>query len=262
MATTAVPLGPLAHSENTSRHASAAAPAKPDFPFYNGEPVRVSGARWLVVLAGVAAGAAADLLVAVPGPVWVSTTVRAALFVGIPLFAYMIAIPGHWRTIFRRVRFVDVLMMVGVAALNLVVTAIAGTVAALLTHTSANGMGASLHGMDLMDRIMTFLSMIPQLLGEEVFTILPLLAILWFAVTKLHLPRTVAVILAWVVTAVLFGLLHLPTYGWNIVQCLVTIGAARLVLSLAFLRTKNIWVSTGAHVLNDWTLFALPLLLA
>jgi membrane protease YdiL (CAAX protease family) len=24
--------------------------------------------------------------------------------------------------------------------------------------------------------------------------------------------------------------------------------------------TKNLWVSTGAHILNDWTLFSLQLL--
>jgi membrane protease YdiL (CAAX protease family) len=36
-----------------------------------------------------------------------------------------------------------------------------------------------------------------------------------------------------------------------VVQALVGIGAARLVLTLAYIRTKNIAVSTGAHILND-----------
>ena len=236
--------------------------AKRDFPFYNGLPVAVSGGQWLVVIAGVLAGAAADLLITVPGPAWLAVMVRGALFVGIPLVTYAVAIPGHWRTIFHRVTGGDVAKMIGIAALNLVVTFMAGAVVSMLTQTSGNAMGGVLHDMGLGDRIMTFLSMVPQLLGEEVFTILPLLAILWFAVTKLHLPRTAAIIIAWVVTAVIFGLLHMPTYDWNIVQCLVTIGAARLVLSLAYLLTKNIWVSTGAHVLNDWTLFAVPLFLS
>lgn len=236
--------------------------SKRDFPFYNGQPVVVSGTQWLIVIAGVILGAAADLLVSVPGPAWLAVLVRATLFVGIPLVTYALVIPGHWRTIFHRVRPGDIAKMFGFAALNLVVTFVAGAVASMLTQTTGNAMGGALHEMGLGDRIMTFVSMIPQLLGEEVFTILPLLAILWFAVTKLHLPRTAAIIIAWVVTAVLFGLIHLPTYDWNIVQCLITIGAARLVLSLAYLVTKNIWVSTGAHVLNDWTLFALPLVLA
>lgn len=235
---------------------------KRDFPFYNRRPVTVTGGQWLVVIAGVLVGAAADLFVAVPGPAWLAVLVRATLFVGIPLVTYAIAIPGHWRTIFHRVSGGDVAKMFGFAALNLVVTFIAGAVASMLTQTTGNAMGGVLHDMGLGDRIMTFLSMVPQLLGEEVFTVLPLLAILWFAVTKLHMPRMAAIIIAWVVTAVLFGLLHMPTYDWNIVQCLVTIGTARLMLSLAYLATKNIWVSTGAHVLNDWTLFAMPLFLS
>ena len=26
------------------------------------------------------------------------------------------------------------------------------------------------------------------------------------------------------------------------------------------MKTKNIWVSTGAHILNDWFLFTMPLI--
>lgn len=45
-------------------------------------------------------------------------------------------------------------------------------------------------------------------------------------------------------------------------QCLVGIGIARLILSLAYIKTKNIWVCTGAHAFNDWVLFTMPLLAA
>jgi hypothetical protein len=76
----------------------------------------------------------------------------------------------------------------------------------------------------------------------------------------LGLGRTGAVLGAWVVSAVVFGLLHLPTYDWNLLQCVVVIGSARMVLTLAWVMTKNIWVSTGAHILNDWMLLAMGLL--
>lgn len=254
----AASLTPAASQEGVAPHATP----ERDFPFYNGVPVQVGGGRWALVVLGVLAGAAADLLVDVPGPGWLSVLARAALFVGIPLVVYALAVPGHWRTIFHRMTGREVLTMLGFTALSLVVSSIAGVIAGLVTQTHANGMGGVLHGMGIGDRIMTFVSMVPQLLGEEIFTILPLLAVLWFAVTKLRLPRTAAIVIAWVVTAVLFALIHLPTYGWNIVQCLIIIGSARLVLSLAYLVTKNLWVSTGTHVLGDWTLFAIPLLVS
>jgi uncharacterized protein len=40
----------------------------------------------------------------------------------------------------------------------------------------------------------------------------------------------------------------------------VIIGSARLVLTLPWILTKNIWVSTGAHIFNDWLLFSMGLL--
>jgi len=37
-------------------------------------------------------------------------------------------------------------------------------------------------------------------------------------------------------------------------------GDYRLVLTLPWIMTKNIWVSTGAHIVNDWLLFLMSLL--
>ncbi|KGD63321.1 amino terminal protease [Alcanivorax nanhaiticus] len=101
---------------------------------------------------------------------------------------------------------------------------------------------------------------LPQLFGEEVLTVLPFLAVLHLAHGPLNLSRTQSVLLAWLLSSILFGLVHLPSYNWNLLQCLVVIGSARLVLSLAYIRTKNIWVSTGAHVINDWAIFTMVLL--
>jgi membrane protease YdiL (CAAX protease family) len=43
-------------------------------------------------------------------------------------------------------------------------------------------------------------------------------------------------------------------------QALGGVGVVRLVLTLPYIMTKNIWVSTGAHVLNDWFTFSITLL--
>ena len=236
--------------------------AAPDFPFYDDRPVHVSGSRWLLVMGGVVLGAAADLFVVVPGPGWLGMLVRAVLFAGIPLTVYALAIPGHWKSIFRRVGLRDVGLMVGLAVVNVAVTFGIGLLLTTAMHLSPNPASGELRDMSLGDRLLTFASMVPQLFGEEVFTVLPLLAILWLAVNKLHLSRRAGIAIAWIGSAVIFALLHLPTYNWNLLQCLLIIGTARLILSVAYLLTKNIWVSTGAHVLNDWTLFGLGLLAA
>jgi membrane protease YdiL (CAAX protease family) len=33
-----------------------------------------------------------------------------------------------------------------------------------------------------------------------------------------------------------------------------------MVLTLAWIKTRNIWVSTGAHIINDWLLFVMSIL--
>ena len=101
-----------------------------------------------------------------------------------------------------------------------------------------------------------------QLLGEELITILPFLAVLAFCHAHTGMGRNASVIVAWLASAVAFGLIHLPTYDWNLIQCLVVIGSARLVLTWAYIWSKNIWVSTGAHIINDWTLIASTTFLA
>ena len=93
-------------------------------------------------------------------------------------------------------------------------------------------------------------------------TILPFLAIMTLCTRQFGMSRRAAVLWAWGASALRFGLVHLPTYHWNMFQCLVGIGIARLILSLAYIKTKNIWVCTGTHVFNDWVLFTMPLLAA
>ncbi len=80
--------------------------------------------------------------------------------------------------------------------------------------------------------------------------------------TKAGMSRNTAMLVAWFATALWFGAAHLPTYGWNFAQAFLIIGSARLVLTLAYIRTKNILVSTGAHIINDWTIFTFSLVAA
>ena len=54
------------------------------------------------------------------------------------------------------------------------------------------------------------------------------------------------VLLAWLLSAIPFALLHLPTYQWDWVQCLAIIGTARLVLSLGYLLTRIMLVMVVA----------------
>jgi uncharacterized protein len=231
-----------------------------EFPFHNGVPVAVSGRQWLFVMAAVALGFVPLLLpIHWPGGP-IGPFIPAVLLPLIPLMALARVAPGHWQAIFGRVGWRELRLMVGFALLNIVVSMAVGVIVNALTTVSSNAAASELAGMDGTGRALFFAKTVPQLLGEEVITLLPFLALLHWLTARVGMGRRGAIIAAWLITSAVFGLIHLPTYDWNLVQCLVVIGSARLVLTLPWILTKNLWVSTGAHILNDWMLFGMGLL--
>jgi membrane protease YdiL (CAAX protease family) len=231
-----------------------------DFPFHNGLPSRIAAGQWFFVLAMVVVG---FLSIALPIP-WFEGTwgqfIPALLLPGLPLAALAFVAPNSWKSIFGKVSGREIRLMFGFAFLNIVVSMSLGAIVHALTEVTPNSTTSQLGSLDTVGRIAFFAKTIPQLLGEEVITLLPFLAALQLFSKGFGFSRKAAIVGAWLLTALLFGLIHLPTYGWNVVQCIVVIGSARLVLTLPWIMTKNIWVSTGAHIVNDWLLFLVALL--
>ena len=231
-----------------------------DLPFYNGLPMGLSGGQWLFVMAAVVAGFAV-LVAPIPWPAGpLGAMIPALLFPLIPLAVLAHVAPGHWRVLFGTVGWRELRLMLGFALLNIVVSMSVGAIVRALADVTPNAAAAQLSGMDTAARIAFFAKTVPQLFGEEVVTLLPFLAVLTLLSAGFGVGRKAAVVGAWLISSLLFGLIHLPTYDWNLIQCIVVIGTARMVLTLAWILTKNIWVSTGAHITNDWLLFSMSLL--
>jgi len=230
-----------------------------DFPFYNGAPVGLTGGQWLFVMTAVVAGFAV-LLAPIPWPGGpLGAMIPALLFALLPLAALARVAPGHWKAIFGRVGWREVRLMFGFALLNIVVTLIVGVLVSAFAEVTSNAAAEQLGAMDTAGRIAFFAKTLPQLFGEELITVLPFLALMVVLTKGFGMGRRGAIVGAWLISSLIFGLLHLSTYDWNLVQSIVVIGTARMVLTLAWILTKNIWVSTGAHVINDWLLFTIGL---
>lgn len=233
-----------------------------DFPFYTGSPVRLRARHWLIVLLGPLVG----LFVLS----WTSVHLREPLSAVLPQVMFLACAAGglmavagrHWTTLFRTVGRRDVLLMVVIAVMNLMITGALGLVLGQIHHFSPNPEVAALQAASGNVLLLRYVGMLPQLLGEELLAILPFLAALWALHVRAGMSRGAAIALAWVLAALPFALAHLPTYHWDWVQCLVIIGSARLVLSVGYLITRNLWVSAGAHVINDWVLFGALLLVS
>lgn len=237
-------------------------PEGKDFPYYRESPDTISTKGWLLVAASVVAG---FLALVTPLPFtdnFFAGWLGVLLFVGLPLLGLWIASRSGWTAIFARVRLREVKLMFAFALLNIVITMAIGVALKYLGTGTANAGiadAAQLGGAQLAN---FFAKVAVQLLGEELITILPFLAILALSRKLAGLARNAAVLVAWLASAIVFALIHLPTYDWNLIQCLVVIGSARLVLTWAYVWSKNIWVSTGAHIINDWTFIASTAFLA
>lgn len=231
-----------------------------DFPFYADVPIRLSVGQWGLILLAVSVGFGILIApIAWPaGPL--GAFLPAILFPAIPIGVLALLAGRFWRSLFGPIGGHELKWMVLIALLNIVVSMLVGALVWATTGTSANPIIAAAGSLDAVGLTLLFAKTVPQLFGEEVITILPFLAMMQLFTRALGLRRNQALFLSWVLSAVMFGLLHLPSYEWNWIQCVVIIGSARLVLSLAYIKTKNILVSTGAHVLNDWMLISLSLL--
>lgn len=226
-----------------------------DFPFCSGWPVAIDGVGWSVILGSLVVGFLA--LVGLPFHNFPLTFVPAILFAAIPLAALHVVTGPHWLALFGPVRLGGIAQMLlfgwGAFAGSLLVGfLLMGEVA-----MTANPLSSRIATLSSGELILTLLPTIPQLLGEELLGILPFLAAIWLCLARLRMTRRVGIIIGLAVSALIFGAAHLPTYDWNWAQALVGIGSARILLTLAYIVTRNIWISTGAHIVNDWTGFLL-----
>lgn len=233
-----------------------------DFPFYNLLPAEVATWKWIAIILSCVVGFAVVSLIGFENQIL--NLIPRVLFTAIPFITFAVLVKPNWKAIFRPLKWADVPVVVVVWLLTLGLSALA----ALIVSGGNPASFAANHATDtVLDGgfwgiVGFYLGTFIQLFGEELVTILPFLAVLYWLYSKAKLSRKTAIILAWVITAIWFGALHLPTYGWNFVQAIVLIGAARIALTLAFIRTKNILVSFGAHLLNDWATFTLALVAA
>lgn len=241
---------------------TAGSAAARDYPFYRGWPTTITVVGWMAVIAGCVAGFAA--LVAAPrlaGPA-LGPPLGAALFVGLPLLGLFLAAGRGWTAIFPRPTWRDV--GIGLAFVP-VTLAVSGAIAVVLINlglTAPNPVDEALQGQDGAGRAVLLMIAAVQLMGEELVTILPFLAVLTLMSGVGGLARGPAVVAAWVATALMFGALHLPTYQWHVAQALLVIGGARLALTAPFLITKNVWASFTTHLVNDMSVFGVMILAA
>ena len=231
-----------------------------DFPFYNGLPVASSARGGVAILAGCLAGyggfIVAHHLVPIEAGHWLGLTALILL----PIAGLAVAVGRRWTSLFRRPTLRDLLLALAFMPAAIVVPLVVAVPLYLAKMGVPNPVGSAVAGLKGMALASFVARSGVQIFGEELLCILPFIVFL-SSFASAPMPRRRAVILAWVASSALFGLLHLPTYSWHVVQALVLIGAGRLVLTAPYLITKSIWASFVTHLTTDWLILGVVLLL-
>lgn len=97
-----------------------------------------------------------------------------------------------------------------------------------------------------------------SLIGEELIVALVTLPVYSFLTTKMA--KNKAWIWALIIGSIFFGILHLPTYGWNWYHAIVVIGLARIPFSVSWKYADSLLGGVFAHVFYDYFLILMVLL--
>ena len=188
------------------------------------------------MIAAVVVGFAA--LIALRSPEPVLSFIPGDPVRGHPAAHVAVGRPAGWTAIFRRVGGRDVLVMIGFAALNVVVTFALGAIVAALTDATANPEAGVLADASTLERVVFYPQTAIQLLGEELLTILPFLALCTSWSPRPAGRASLPCCSPGSSRPSGSDLVHLPTYDWNVLQCIVVIGGARVILTLAYIREE------------------------
>lgn len=234
-----------------------------DFPFYDDQPQKVFGWQWLVILLFPFMGFLILTKVYVPFiSLYINELLSGIVLLLFSLLGLCLTVKENWKLLFKKIRWKDLLLIIAYVIGAVIVASIIGGIIELLNGSLTDNPAAI--NVNEPNAWITYLQLrfqeVFQLLGEEFLAILPFLAILHLVTVKFGWKRKHGVIVGWIISSIIFGLLHLPTYDWNLLQCLFVIGGSRMILTLPYIQTKNIWISYFVHYFYDMLIFTVAFL--
>lgn len=223
-----------------------------DFPFYNGIP-ELSIVEWVVL----AVGPVLVALFALTGGDFIpyfnslpngAMQISYFLFTIIP-FAYVCH--GKLGLIFKKTRLKDFKIIIPCIILYILYAGLTRVLGGYLGFSAASN-PITQSAVSILDVVFILF----QLMAEELFKVAVLLIAmgLIYYFTK---NRKTTLVFAIFISVMLFGLIHLATYEYNLYQCIVVIGIGSLIHLYPYLKTKNVFNSYLVHIMIDLILIGI-----
>lgn len=213
-----------------------------DFPFYDGNP-EISKIKWLVLALGIIVYVVI-MLTPLPRSFEFIFRYGGLIFFIILFIPLLYATSGKLGLFFKKISFWDIKLIFTTVVLSFIYSAIVKSF--LSGFSTVSNSRIDNLGIDLISLIDIFI----QIMSEELFKII-LLLILLYVFYNLCKNKKLSLIISSIITLVAFGLMHVGSYGGNLLILLILIGLGSIFDLYAYIKTKNIFVSFLAHAIYD-----------
>ena len=196
-----------------------------DLPLLNDDP-RFTGRNVVILIIGFLIASAIPYLIHSTG----NGLFKAILITLPPLLAVLYVFKDDMSNIFRMPKPRDIIVVIIGFTLMLVVAMIANTIGSALGIASLTD--NAINGSPVL-----IICAVIQLLGEELIKFIPLIIVAAYLYKSIG--RKAAIIVAIIISQILFALFHIP-YGFAIGSLLLHIGFGSTVLPFVYVKTKNL----------------------
>lgn len=209
-----------------------------DIPFYRKTP-RLTRNNLIILLIGFIIAVTTPFII----PEGQHILLKACIITIATLIPVLYTMKDNLKTIFRIPKARDILTIIfGFLIYMALSILISSTLLALGVPTPSNNAVTT-------NTTLASISMIIQILGEELLKFIAFVITMSYAYKKYN--RRNSIIIALIISQLLYAVFHIPAYGLNIPHLLLSIGLVSSVLPVIYLRTKNITVTYITHLLID-----------
>lgn len=211
-----------------------------DFPFYKNNP-QLKTQDWIIVLSGIILSILYVLYVkkTIPSPF------GEIVCLIIPLSTYLHISRGKIKYIARKLKKSDIKLITILLVITFITDMILGVI---LTLNHLNGIPS--YTINQAGNILFWIGFPIEMLAEELIKLLPFLLVLYLVYTTTK-NRKLAIIIATIITMIMFGLLHYPVYH-SLIHVLLLQGLGSIFMILSYIKTKNMLPSYMIHFLIDF----------
>ena len=214
-----------------------------DFPFYNNNP-HLSNEKWIILTIGFLI----TLLFGLIPKTGIPQYIAEFIYFLIPFATFLYVANGKLGLICKKFQKSDIWLILGTIILYFVYSLVMGVLLkslGIVAHTNP--------AISHLDSILFWIAFPFQIFGEELIKVIPFIIVL-FLIYKFTGRRKLGIIMATLVSVIIFGILHYNAYG-SIITVILIQGIGSIIMLFAYLKSKNILTSYIVHLATDTILF-------